>query len=82
MNREERIILGLEQAVETLPKVFEEWDTLDEELKDNYKEQLDFLLNSRKTIATNKKYKERLTYLNQKLLEIRDDIEKYMNIKL
>lgn len=49
----EQFIEGLERSVRELPSILEDWDGLDDELREGYTEQLLWLLKSRAAVLAN-----------------------------
>lgn len=85
----DQYITGLEYAVVELPKIFVEWESIDEDLCEDYIDQLVWSVkqetNVLKTMTPDDRYTEiatRIVGCNAKLVLLRFEIEQKMGIKI
>jgi hypothetical protein len=79
----DEFIEGLERTARELPAVLSEWDELDEELKDEYTEQLFWLLAARARVIGGERALEiadRIARVTSAMFELRVELQQKMGI--
>jgi hypothetical protein len=78
----EQFVSGYERSVENLPEVLDEWDTIDEELRFEYVEQLEWLVRNRVQFIDRSDVGPRLLDAHRKMLLLGDRIRDVMGVEL